>query len=244
MDTHEAQPEPERPSGIFDAGERGRLPLALLIAANLIPLAAVFLFDWDAFQLILFYWFENLVVGFYNILKMAAVPLPLKRGGIFARVFTMLFFCIHYGGFCGGHGMFLLFFAEAWGGAPSGLDVVPDERFWVGPLVFIGLLVGVIQQLWALRPDGVLWPVIALMISHGYSFVHNFWIGGEWRTATMQKQMMQPYARIVIMHIAIIAGGALTMFLGSPLALLLLLILIKTYIDIRLHLREHRRQEG
>jgi 4-hydroxybenzoyl-CoA reductase subunit beta len=41
-----------------------------LIAANLVPLAGVFLFGWEVFPLLLLFWFENVIIGFFNALKM------------------------------------------------------------------------------------------------------------------------------------------------------------------------------
>ena len=43
------------------------------------------------------------------------------------------------------------------------------------------------------------------------------------------------------MHVAIIAGGFLTMALGSPAALLAVLIALKTVLDVNLHNREHKK---
>jgi hypothetical protein len=51
--------------------------------------------------------------------------------------------------------------------------------------------------------------------------------------------MGQPYARIVVMHIAIIAGAFLTMTLQSPLPLLVVLIGLKIGLDVYLHMKEH-----
>ncbi len=45
-------------------------PLIALIAANTIPLFGVFIFGWDVFDILLIYWLESGVIGFYNILKM------------------------------------------------------------------------------------------------------------------------------------------------------------------------------
>ncbi len=47
--------------------------------------------------------------------------------------------------------------------------------------------------------------------------------------------MGQPYSRVIVMHIAIIAGGFITMSLGSLVGVL---IILKTIIDIKLHLRQ------
>ncbi len=42
----------------------------------------------------------------------------------------------------------------------------------------------------------------------------------------------------IAMHIAIVLGAGLVMWLGSPLPMLSVLILIKTFLDIRLHKKE------
>ena len=66
---------------------RQRINLLLLIAANLFPLAGVLLLDRGVGALVVLYWSENLVLGFYNILKMVSVK------GILA-VFPALFFIL------------------------------------------------------------------------------------------------------------------------------------------------------
>jgi membrane protein implicated in regulation of membrane protease activity len=53
--------------------------------------------------------------------------------------------------------------------------------------------------------------------------------------------MTAPYGRILVLHIAIIAGGFLVSSLGSPLGLLLALVALKIGMDIMLHRRSHRR---
>ena len=44
------------------------LAVVSLVLANLVPLAGVFAFHWDAAMIILLYWVENLVVGFYKFI--------------------------------------------------------------------------------------------------------------------------------------------------------------------------------
>ena len=43
--------------------------LLLLIAANLLPVAGVLLWGWSIFEIVSLYWFENVVIGVINILK-------------------------------------------------------------------------------------------------------------------------------------------------------------------------------
>ena len=53
--------------------------------------------------------------------------------------------------------------------------------------------------------------------------------------------MGSPYGRVVVMHIAIMASGFLVMAIGSPAALLVVLVALKTILDVTLHNREHKK---
>ena len=52
--------------------------------------------------------------------------------------------------------------------------------------------------------------------------------------------MNRPYKRVVLLHVAIIAGGMPIMMLDSPVPLLFILVLLKIYLDIRLHTKSHK----
>jgi hypothetical protein len=84
------------------------------------------------------------------------------------------------------------------------------------------------------------YAVLALFLSHGLSYVNNFILKGEYTRKDPATLMGEPYARIFVMHIAIIAGAFLSQTLGSPIGILLILILLKTAIDIKLHLKQHK----
>ena len=211
------------------------LSVAALTLANLVPLVGVFFFHWDAAAIVLLYWTENLVLGGYNILKMIVLK-PKNAGGHLGKLFIIPFFCVHYGAFCAVHGFFLLAFFHL--GGESTLPTPGHD--WPGPLVFVQLLVSVVSQLWESRPEGMEWPVLMLVASHGVSFVQNYLRGGEYKALTLSKLMSQPYKRIVITHIAIIAGGVPVMALGSPAPLLVILIAMKIGMDIWMHIRSHR----
>lgn len=85
-----------------------------------------------------------------------------------------------------------------------------------------------------------LWPaLLALVCSHGVSFYANFLGRKEYIGRTVQEQMAEPYKRIIVMHLTIIFGGWLTLLLRSPVPALILLIALKTAVDLRAHRREH-----
>jgi hypothetical protein len=211
------------------------IPLLALLAANAVPLFGVLFLKWDAFYVVLLYWAENLVIGFYNVLKMAFVKVnhPAEHLG---KLFMIPFFMVHYGGFTAVHGFFILaIFSKDQQGPPMG------NESWPCFFVFLQLLFNVIKHIMLTIPPTVRLAVLSLFASHGISFIYNYLIKGEYTRTNLQKLMGQPYARVVIMHITILGGAFLTMALGSPVALLLILVGLKTIIDIKMHLWEHKK---
>ena len=221
----------EAAAGTPYSGARRRASLAALLVVNLIPLVGVFLFDWDVAALMILYWSENLVIGFFTLLRMFTVS-P------FGSLFSGLFFLIHYGGFCGVHGLFIVTMLLDDEFNPMGDD--PWPLFPVVPRI----LYNVARHVLASAPPEWLWAFAALFASHGISYVVNFLFGPERDRWTVKALMGAPYGRIVILHVAIIAGGFAVMALGQPLYMLVVLVLMKTAIDVTLHLREHRRIAG
>lgn len=188
-------------------------PSALaLIAANLVPLAGVLLGQWKLGDVMVLFWSESAIIGFYTVLKMAVA-------GKWAALFAVPFFVGHFGGFMAAHFMFVYgFFLDGFvGGGPE-----PGA---------LAALKGLFTPLWP--------ALAALFASHGVSFAANFLGQREYAGATVQNLMAAPYKRIVVMHVTIIFGGGLTMMLNTPAPALALLILLKIAADLRAHTREH-----
>lgn len=202
--------------------EWSRPSVIALLLANLIPLGGVLFLGWEVFPIVLLFWCENLVVGAFNALKMllAAPGLPAAWG---AKAFMVPFFCVHYGIFCLVHGVFVF---VLFGGGGRMLHGGPP-----GP----AQLAETLSQL------HLGWAVLGLVVSHGVSFVTNYLMAGEYRTAQLPTLMAAPYGRIVVLHLTILGGGFLLMALGSPMVGLLLLVALKIGLDVRAHLRERRR---
>ncbi|MFV8816396.1 DUF6498-containing protein [Haliea sp. E17] len=208
------------------AGARRLASLVALVLVNLIPLAGVLLFDWDVAALMILYWSENLVIGFYTLVKLV-VKSPI--GGWFSG----LFFLIHYGGFCGVHGLFIV-------------TMLLDEKFSAFPddpwplwLVFPQILFNVIGHVISLAPPEWLWSFAALFISHGVSFVANFLLADERDRLSKSQIMNAPYGRVIVLHLAVLFGGFAVLALGQPMFMLVILVLLKLGVDIAFHLREH-----
>ena len=206
------------------------LPQLALLLANLLPVIGVLWFGWDVGSVVVLYWVENLIVGVYTVLRM------LTAGGVHA-LFKIAFFCLHYGIFCAIHGMFVLKLTGFAGIGPAAAVAYS----WPGPLVVIEKFITLSQQILAAAPGQFVWACIALLISHGASFLLLFIGQQEFRHTTVNRLMTAPYRRITVLHIAVIAGGFLVRQLNSPLGLLLALVALKTGMDIMLHIRSHRK---
>lgn len=188
-----------------------------LVTANLVPVYGVLALGWKVGPIMVFYWAENLVVGFFNILKMARAQGAVgdSHTTLNGRPVTMdsrraliLFFALHYGGFTLGHGIFVfVLFNPDWKRLPAELGLA----------------------------------LLFLSASHGYSYWRNYIGSGEYRGTPFTRLFWQPYARVIVMHLVILAGGALAAAMGSPLGALLLLVGLKTLIDLGAHGLERRK---
>jgi hypothetical protein len=89
---------------VFNFPKLNSASLALIIG-NLVPIIGVLFFEWQLFPLILIYWLENVVIGIFNAFKM----LTCSGSESFSqRIFMTMFFSVHYGMFCFGHGTFVV----------------------------------------------------------------------------------------------------------------------------------------
>jgi hypothetical protein len=199
------------------------IPLAALVLTNLLPMAGVLWFGWDLGAIVVLYWLENLIIGFYTIVKM--LHLAGLRG-----LFPSAFFSIHYGVFCWIHGVFVLILV-------GGIDATMAEGESAGTAMSIEHLT---EALPAVLPVEVFWVWLVMFLSHGVSFGLIYLGEEEYRHMTVSRLMRAPYTRIAVLHVAIIAGGFAIQAWGSPLGLLLALIATKIALDMVLHRRSHR----
>ena len=182
-----------------------------LLAANLVPVFGVLMFGWSVGEVMLLFWAESAVIGFYNLCKMWVV-------GRWATLFMGPFFIGHYGGFMVGHLLFIYGF----------MIKGPDQGGGIP-------LTEVFTDFVSLSP-----ALLALFISHGVSFSRNFLSRKEFEPKELKQLMVEPYRRIFVMHITIIFGGFLVMMADNALPALVLMICLKVGADLKAHFREHR----
>ncbi len=232
--------------------------LAALVLANLVPLAGVLFLGWSLPTLVAIYWAENGVVGIFAVGRMltagnagpfalattpgsATVPAPSERyAGVvppgpppppgpsaalrpivnpaIAKAIMVPFFCVHYGMFWFVHGVFV------WAALPMLFAGAGDPSAAMGP-----------------DPGVVLVASLFMVASHGVSFVVNWILGGESRASSAVAEMQAPYARVVILHLTIIVGAFAVAFIGAPIGALVVMVVLKTGVDLAAHLGERAR---
>jgi hypothetical protein len=189
-----------------------RASLVALVIINLASILGIIFLHWSSAFILLAYWLESLVIGFYTLLKMGKAskigdikstvngkPVPTSKSGL------MLFFIFHYGFFMLGHLIFLLAITLV----SSSFTQLLNLFYWL-PVFFAGLL-----------------------ISHGISYKQNFIGNKEYESQTAGGLMIKPYKRIIPMHLTIMFG----FILGSPA---ILLVILKTFIDAYSHISERK----
>lgn len=91
-----------------------------------------------------------------------------------------------------------------------------------------------------ISPATLLISAVGLAISHLLSYRQNYIGRGEYLRVSPGAQMFSVYGRVVVLHLTVIIGGFAISSLDAPVAALVVMVLIKTAIDLGLHLREHR----
>lgn len=216
------------PSQMSEKSAQVFLPSILFIVlANLVPLAGVLWYGWSVFALMVLFWIENVITGLFNVPRIIMAqgpsgPAEVEINGT-ARQLGQLglaaFFCVHYGIFTFGHGTFV--FATMSDDHVSGRYGVEDAFTVIGEY-------------------GLSWAILALIISHGFSFFYNYLYRGEYKQADFARQMQRPYHRVIILHVTILLGGFLVSFMNKAIMGLVVLLGVKIFIDIKAHVLEHQ----
>jgi hypothetical protein len=199
-----------------------------LILANLTPLVGVLFFDWSVWTILVVYWLENGVVGVFNVLKMRRAAAPYIPGrvpitfngqpaGEASKASLIGFFILHYGIFWTVHGVFVLAFASGALSIATGPSAAAPS-VWTIPLA-----------------------LIALFVSHGMAYRLDYLGRGEYLRTSAATQMFAPYGRLLILHITIIVGAFAISATGAPAAAVVILIVLKTGLDLGLQLVERAR---
>jgi hypothetical protein len=208
-----------------------------LIFANLIPLFGILFLGWDLFSIMILFWIESAVIGFYAILKMIISPIInqteafniLPRSALIVisliqKIVLVPFFILHYGGFMMVHLFFIFTFFK------------PSNFFDAGPLISFSKLMPLVYPM--------IIAIIALFISHGISFYNNFIKKQEYKKLNLNESMFDPYKRIIIMQVTLIIGAFLVTLFNLPAMMAGLLVFLKIIVDLKAHNKSHEKKSN
>ena len=126
--------------------------------------------------------------------------------------FLVPFFCVHYGGFMLGHGIFIVFLLG------DGEAAFREGGF-----------AGILSSSWHYW----MWAALAgLVLEHGREFLSDYLGKGKNKQTSAILQMFAPYGRIIVMHLVIIVGGFLLISWGLPRLMAVLLVVAKTLMEL------------
>jgi Family of unknown function (DUF6498) len=207
-------------SGVLsiDPAEFRKISVISLIIANFGPLIGVLFLHWNVYPTIVLFWMESLVITLITLIKIAAVPSHTFVKSL-EKILLIPYFCLSYGFFLILCGLAIFFIFSGY--SQSSSDFPSFSQIYQ-----------------SLAHYQLQWALLALTISHGISFVTNYMRKKEYQVFTTNDLMWVPYNRAGVIIILVFIGGVLVKETGSIIALTVL-ILIKVYADIRLHLNHH-----
>jgi hypothetical protein len=203
------------------------------LVANLLPLAGVWWWGWDAFEVLILYWMQTVLIVVFALLNIGKLPTEglgeIKVDGrvrpATRRDYLMMFSGIGFV-FCGAHLLFLwVFFSGDWHKAVHG-----PVTFWQTFVIRNGAWIALALNLIAGLARYILTPPRAALLR---------WIGAR----IGLKEKSQPgaridtifgalFIRIFVMQAAIILGAMLLTSYGAKTAPLMILIGLKTLFDL------------
>jgi hypothetical protein len=209
------------------------LDLIFTLVANLLPLAGVAWWGWDAFEVLILYWMQTILIVLFALLNIGKLP-PTGLGEIKVdgrarpatrRDYLMMFAVIGVV-FCGAHLLFLwVFFSGAWHKTVHG-----PVTFWQTFVIANGAWMALLLNLLAGLARYLLTPPRPALVR---------WIGariGLRERARPEAKIDTIFAtlfvRIFVMQAAIIFGAMLLQSYGAKTAPLMILIGLKTLFDL------------
>jgi len=188
----------------------------ILLFSNIIALILAIAFNWSLWVLVVGYFIQSLVIGFFNFFKM----LFMKNVDIKIRLLLAGFFSLVYGFF---HLIYLVFLPFIFVFLLMAGSVSNEE-------MVIQLIEGII---------GLFIISVVFFINHLYSFIAH---KKEWKESkNIGKFFFMPFIRIIPIHIVIVMSGFLLLGQISSFFLLIIFGSLKTIADLATHLLEHKK---
>jgi hypothetical protein len=190
----------------------------LLIISNVFVVFAAIYFKWSALEIVTIYIAETVIVGFFNILKMAIVPEKL----VVLKIFLIIFFIFHYNFFILIQSIFVAVFFGV------NFQTIPFNLAFFENLLEKEVIR---EQFYA---------VLIMVLSQGYSFIYYFIVKKEYKKFAIGDLMALPYKRIFIQQFVVLLGGWAMYIFKTHLVFMYLLFALKFLTDLYAHVKAHK----
>jgi hypothetical protein len=206
-----------------------------ILLFNILLLAFVIFFETDRYLVVAAYFLETLIIGVFNVFKMLIIAFfsPEKdktpdskpflvtnkdfSSSGSSNIFLIIFFIFHFGFFYMVQLTFLAGMADI-----SGRRIAGSSGFFPNPVTFFKS---------ALGEQGA-YILLSILLVQLFILVYSFLIKKEYRVMNCTTQGMQPYGRIIVQQMVVLIGSFFIIIVRDPAVLSILLIVIKTFIDI------------
>lgn len=202
------------------------LSIVLLVAANLLPIVGVVFWGWDAFVLLMLYWLETAIVGFWTAARIVVSPTAVDVNGkrldgmsLTGRVAVAAFITVHAGIFMIVHFVFLwALFSGEWADRIHGpgdfvREMVVGTDLWI-PLALLFVVRGA--------------PVVGPPIRRRLGMI----VPESADRPSAENPVLGLYVRIFVMQATIIIGAWFAILAGDSIAPLVLLVVLKTVVEV------------
>lgn len=179
--------------------------LFMLLSGQVSPLTIVFA-----------YVLETIIIGIFNILKMAYTANVGKLGDSNKSGFAMIvFFIFHYGMFVAIQSIFVFSFFKGMEGMDfnSGFNLIKN-----------------FSQI--LQLENIQYIIGFIILSNVGYFYQNFLQNKQYERYTVSELMFKPYLRIFIQQFVVIISGFFVMFFGDAIIVAVLLIVFRLITDV------------
>lgn len=199
---------------------QSHIELIALIVMNAVPIVGVLFFNWQPVKAVMFYWLETLVLGVFTFLRLLTVW-SLKEPRNVMGLVACLAFCFHFGLFSSVHGFFILSFINKDGVLPEYTveQILPNS---------VNMATGL----------GLLWPLCSVVAFYGLITIKDIVLR---KLGSEHDETIKPYKRIAVQQFTILGCAFLsTLVPQTTLLLMVIMVLVKTLVDIHLWKQERR----
>ncbi len=204
---------------------------AALLIANLIPLLGVIFYDWSIGNIVISYWTEIIVIGYFTVQRMKMSKMSeqpdLKLLKFLEKVKSIKQDDDTSAADCKTKESLIKLFIYNYG-----LFALTIGFFTL--IIFSPLMDMKINYL------GVLIGAVSFFISHLISHKTNFIEAKEYERVSTQQLIVQPLRLLGVLMFAFTMGVFPLAIFGTPFFVLILFILFKIILDIKRHTKEHQ----